>query len=111
MKKIAVIIALCSVAACTAPPSSPEESAARKAAASELVAKRCAAYAGGYDSVTQLRKDANKSMATARALGASDELIKKAKVDTNNAFGMAEAFTSRQEACNQMIGELAWAQG
>jgi len=50
-------------------------------------------------------------MATARALGASEELIKKAKVDTNNAFGMAEVFTSRQEACNQMIGELAWAQG
>ena len=96
------------LAACASPPASPEESYARRAAAAELVAKRCAGYAGGYDAVRELKKDASKNVATARELGADNTMIDKARTDVDGVFAMAEAFTSRQEACNQMIGELAW---
>lgn len=94
--------------ACAAPPASPEEGYARRAAAAELVARRCAGYAGGYDAVRELKKDATKNIATARALGADDAMIDKARTDVEGVFGIAEAFSNRQQACNQMIGELAW---
>jgi hypothetical protein len=96
--------------ACAAPPASPQEGYARRAAAAELVAKQCAGFAGGYDAVRELKKDASKNITTARGLGADDAMIEKARNDVLNVFAVAEAFTSRQEACNQMIGELAWVQ-
>ncbi len=98
------------LAACATPPASPEERYARRAAGAELIAKRCAGYAGGYGAVRELKKDANQNIATARELGADNAMIDKARTDVAGVFDMAEAFTSRQEACNQMIGELAWVQ-
>ncbi|VCU61594.1 hypothetical protein EPIB2_671 [Tritonibacter mobilis] len=76
--------------------------------AAELVAKQCAGFAGGYQAAKDLRSDANQQMVTARKLGATDADLQKARTDVRNAFGTMEAFTSRQEACNSMIGELAW---
>lgn len=96
------------LAACATPPSSPEEGYARRAAAAELVVKRCAGYVGGYGAIRELKKDANKNIATARELGADNTIIDKARLDVDGAFGMAEAFVGRAEACNQMVGELAW---
>lgn len=87
------------------------ESAARKAAAAELVAKQCAGYAGGYAGVKRLREDANKNITIARNLGATDAVLQKARMDTQSAFNTVAAFTSPQEACNSLIGELAWADG
>jgi PBP1b-binding outer membrane lipoprotein LpoB len=107
-----VIIAVSSLAflaGCVAPPSSPMEASARKAAAAELTAKRCAGYAGGYESVQKLRQDANKNIAIARSLGATDAVISKARTDVGTAFDMQVAFTDQQQACNAMVGELAWA--
>ena len=65
-------------------------------------------FAGGYQAAKDLRSDANQQMVTARKLGATDADLQKARTDVRNAFGTMEAFTSRQEACNSMIGELAW---
>lgn len=99
------------LAGCIEPPASPMEFAARKAAAAELTAKQCAGQAGGYDSVRKLRQDANQSVATARGLGATDATIAKARADVRTAFDMQVAFTDQQQACNAMVGELAWATG
>jgi hypothetical protein len=109
-KFVILAIPLAFLTACANPPASPEEGYARRAAAAELVAKQCAAYAGGYDAVRDLKKDASKNIATARELGADDALIAKARTDVDSVFSVAEAFTNRQQACNQMIGELAWVQ-
>ncbi len=106
---ILAVTSLTFLTACVAPPSSPMEAAARKAAAAELTAKQCAGYAGGYESVRKLRQDANKSIATARSLGATDVVITKARTDVRTAFDMQVAFTDQQQACNAMVGELAWA--
>lgn len=108
--KIIVVAACVGLAGCVAPPSSPQEAMARRAAAAELTAKRCAGYAGGYEAVRALRQDANKNITMARNMGATDELIQKARLDTQTAFDTAVAFTSIQDACNSMVGELAWAQ-
>lgn len=104
----AALGALSVLSACVAPPASPMEGAARKAMAAELVAKQCAGFAGGYQAAKDLRSDANRQMVIARNLGATDADLKKARMVVGNAFGTMEAFTSRQEACNSMIGELAW---
>ena len=109
IKVIAVVAAL-GLAGCVAPPSSPAEATARRAAAAELTAKRCAGYAGGYEAVRALRQDANKNIVIARNMGATDALIQKARTDVQTAFDTAVAFTTLQDACNSMIGELAWAQ-
>ncbi|MDB4091624.1 hypothetical protein N9563_01150 [bacterium] len=101
-------IPLALLTACANPPASPEEGYARRAAGAELVAKQCAGYAGGYDAVRELKKDASKNIATARELGADDAMIAKARSDVDGVFSIAEAFTNRQQACNQMIGQLAW---
>ena len=103
-------IPLALLTACSNPPASPEEGYARRAAAAEFVAKRCAAYTGGYGAVRDLKKDASKNITTARELGADDAMIAKARTDVEGAFSVAEAFTGRQQACNQLIGELAWVQ-
>lgn len=107
--RIIMIASLIGLAGCVAPPTSPMEATARKAAAAELVAKQCAGYAGGYESVRKLRQDANKNIALARNLGATDAVIQKARTDVQTAFSTQVAFTDQQQACNAMVGELAWA--
>lgn len=102
------LVAVLLLAACAAPPQSPMEKHARLAAGAELVAMQCAGYAGGYDSARSLRADANRNIQTARNLGATDGVISKARQDVQTTFSTAAAFTSQQEACNAMIGSLAW---
>ena len=103
-----VIIAIAGFSACAPVPSTPMDIAARRAAGAEITAKQCAGYAGGYEAVKDLRNDANRNMATAKQLGATSETIAQAKNDTQVRFDMLVAFTSTQEACNTMIGSLAW---
>jgi hypothetical protein len=101
-------VGLIGLSGCVEPPKSPMEAAARKAAAAELTAKQCAGYAGGYESVRKLREDANKNVTIARKLGATDAVLQKARTDVQTAFNTQVAFTTQQEACNAMVGELAW---
>jgi hypothetical protein len=105
----ALISLLFFLAACVEPPSSPMEKHARLAAGARLAAQQCAGYAGGYQSAVKLKEDANRNVTIARSLGATDTVLKKASTDVNNAFTTMAAFTSQQEACNSLVGNLAWA--
>tara|TARA_R110002096_G_scaffold385567_1_gene579440 strand:+ start:1320 stop:1703 length:384 start_codon:yes stop_codon:yes gene_type:complete len=105
---ILTAVTLVTLAGCVAPAASPMEAAARRAAGAEIVARQCAGYAGGYSSVKTLREDASKNVATARNLGATDAVIAKARNDMQTGFNTMVAFTTPQEACNKLIGELAW---
>jgi hypothetical protein len=84
------------------------EKHARLAAAAQLAGTSCAGYAGGYAGAKQLKQDANQNLTTARNLGATDAVLIKAKTDVHSAFSTAAAFTSQQEACNQLVGSIAW---
>ena len=106
----AIAITFC-LSACVQAPQTPMDIAARKAAGAELTAKQCAGYAGGYEAVKRLRDDANKNMAIAKQLGATDEVINSAKQSVTTAFDLTVAFTNKAEACNTMVGNLAWADG
>lgn len=106
----AIAITFC-LSACVQAPQTPMDIAARKAAGAELTAKQCAGYAGGYEAVKRLRDDANKNMAIAKQLGATDEVISSAKQSVTTAFDLTVAFTNKAEACNTMVGNLAWADG
>ena len=109
LKKIALSATFLSVlGACAAPPASPMEKHARLAAGAELAARQCAGALGGYDSVRQMKKDSSKNIAIAKKLGATQADIQKARADTNNTFSVAAAFTNQREACNALVGSLAW---
>lgn len=97
------------VTGCTQPPANPMERHARLAMAGKLVAKECAGYAGGYDSVRRIREEADRNIVAARNLGATDQDLKNAEVTVYSAFAGAQTWTSKEAACNDMIGELAWA--
>ena len=101
-------VALLGASACTPPPANQMERHARMAAAAELASQKCAGYAGGYESAQAMRADANRNISIARGLGATDAVIEKARRDVNNPFAMQVAFTNQQEACNSLIGNLAW---
>lgn len=108
-KKTPIVLALTIlVPACAEPPKSPMEKHARLAAAAAFVATNCAGYAGGYESARSLRKDADKNIQIARNLGATDGVLKKARQDVETTFITASAFTSHQEACNSLVGSVAW---
>ncbi len=112
IKKISILtIFTAALSGCVQPPQSPMEAHARRAAGAEIVAKNCAAFAGGFSAVKDLKASANQNIVTARKLGATDAVIETARQDVRTAFSTAETFTSRQEACNSLIGELAWVVG
>ncbi|MEM8577083.1 MAG: hypothetical protein AAGF60_04460 [Pseudomonadota bacterium] len=111
MKTLGRVAAFCAVlgaAGCVEPPSSPAQAAARKAAAAEFVARRCGGMAGGFTDAQALRKVANEQAVLSRSLGATDGMMVQARRDVETAFNTAAAFTSHQDACGSMMGELAW---
>jgi hypothetical protein len=105
---ISLIVSLIFLAGCVQPPASPMEKHARLAAAALFAGQNCAGYAGGYGAAKQMKKDANKNIVIARKLGATDAVLQKAKTDVQTAFSTQSAFTSHQEACNALVGSLAW---
>lgn len=109
MKQYFLIPVLLLSACAPQPPSSPMEQKARLAAAADFAAQNCAGYAGGYTGAQQMKRDANENLVAARQLGATDEVIKKAKTDVQTVFNTTVAFSNKQEACNQLISRVAWA--
>ena len=96
--------------ACAPPPPANEmERLARLAAAAELAAQRCPGQLGGYQGAVQARQDANRTIATARQLGATDAVIAKARSETRQAFDATVVWTDPNTACNQLVGSIAWA--
>ncbi|MGB7269365.1 MAG: hypothetical protein WBC90_07565 [Albidovulum sp.] len=109
MKKHVIAIAItCTVSGCVEPPKSPMEAQARLAVAAEFAAQNCGGFVGGYDGAKKMKEDANRSIVTAKNLGATAEVFAKAKTDVQTGFNTAAAFTTRQEACNALISQVAW---
>lgn len=109
ISKFAVLALTVTLAGCAvAPPSSPMEQRARLAAGAELAVQQCGGYTGGYAGAQQMKQDANANIVAARKLGATDEVLAKAKKDVETGFNNAAIFTNRQEACNQLVSQLAW---
>jgi hypothetical protein len=112
MRHTMMLVALVGLTGCAVePPASPMEKYARLAAAARVSAENCGGYVGGYASAQQLRDDANMNVAKARQLGATDAVLAKARSDVLNAFNTALVFTTPQDACSQLISELAWHSG
>lgn len=84
---------------------------ARLAAAAELAAQRCPAQLGGYQGAAQARQDADKNMAIARQMGATDADLDKARRDMRQGLDAQTVWTTPQDACNSLVGQLAWATG
>lgn len=108
MLSIAALTVVTLVSGCVEPPKNPMEAHARRAAGAELAATQCGAYVGGYESAKELKADANQNLIAAQKMGATPEVIKKAKNDVQSAFNTQSAFTNKQEACNAIVSQLAW---
>lgn len=110
-RTILVSVCIAALSACVAPPSSEMERQARQAAAAEYAALNCASAVGGFSAARELRKEANQRVVGARALGATDAVILKARQDVAQSVSTAAAFTTQREACNSLISQLAWSMG
>lgn len=112
MKALLLVVAAIAVTACASPPpANPMERHARLAAGAELAAQRCPGQLGGYQSAVQARQDANRNIAIARQLGATDEDIEKERRVIRQSFEAQAVWTTPLEACNSLVGSLAWATG
>ena len=111
MVKFLAVSVLLFTAACPSPPASEMERRARLAAAGELSVKQCAGFVGGYEAARAVKADANTNVIAARSLGATDADIEKARSDVRSTFHTTAAFSSIPEACNSLVGSLAWATG
>lgn len=101
---LVVLLAGCEVP----PPENEMQRRARMAAAAEITARQCAGYAGGYSAARDLRRDANRHVTLARQLGATDADMADGSKVAQMAFDNAVIWLGQQEACNQMVSQLAW---
>ena len=109
MNKITFLCPLVFVlAGCVQPPATPAEKAARQWAGAELAATKCAGYIGGFSAAKDMRNEAKKDLVEARELGATDELLAKAKTDVNSAATTSEILIGVRETCNQLVSQLAY---
>lgn len=105
---LAALAATLSLASCATGPSTPQEAYLNRYAAAETVAMNCGAY-GGYSSVVQMKADADSNLGQARALGATDKDVQKARNNINGRFFAMAALTNPPQACAAMLNNLAWA--
>ena len=90
------------------PAETPMEAYLNRHAAAEAIARNCPAY-GGYGAVTAMRADAEQNLSRARALGATDADIQKARERMNGNLMSAVILVGPIEACNAFVNQLAWA--
>ena len=93
-------------AACSTTPTTPLDAYLNRYAGAESVLTYCPAY-GGYSSVAMMTDDAQKNLAQAKALGATDKDIAQARSRVSGVFVVAGALTSPVQACSAMINNLA----
>ncbi|WP_312367018.1 hypothetical protein [Ensifer sp.] len=98
-----------SLAGCnTTPAATPMEAYLNRYAGAEAVAMNCPAY-GGYGSVSQMRADAQANLAKAKALGASDADVAKARQKVSGNLAGATVLVGPIQACSTFMNGLAWA--
>jgi len=108
MKKQCIALAtIFSLAGCASTPSTPMEAHLNRYAGAEAVAMNCPAY-GGYGSVAQMRADAKANLAKAKALGATEADIAKARQRVNSNLMGATVLVGPLEACSAFVNRLAW---
>lgn len=111
-KPLLTVLAISLTAACAPPPpASLMDRHARLAAAAELASRQCAGYAGGYQGAAAMRADADRNLVIARDLGATPADLDRARTDAQNAFNGAVIWGGIAEACNALVGEIAWNAG
>lgn len=103
------LVSLLSFTGCAAPPSSPAEKFARIGVGAEVAVQRCSAYVGGYDAAKAMKADSAKSLEAARKLGATPEMITKARSDVSGTLQGAVIMIGEREACSQFLTSLAFA--
>jgi hypothetical protein len=106
-KTYGVLLGAMLVAGCQTSYTATEKYLNRYAGA-EAVAVNCPAY-GGYGSVATMRADADKNLAQARALGATDADIQKARQRVNGNLTAAIFMVGPPQACSSFVNQLAWA--
>ncbi|MDX0834006.1 hypothetical protein GOD82_29765 [Sinorhizobium medicae] len=97
-----------SLAGCATTPATPMEAHLNRYAGAEAVAMNCPAY-GGYGSVAQMRADAQKNLARAKALGATEADVAKARQRVNSNLMGATVLVGPIQACSAFVNSLAWA--
>lgn len=107
-KMTGAVLAMAALAGCATTPATPMEARLNRYAGAQVVAMNCGA-AGGYASIATMRADAEKNLAEARALGATDADIAKATQRVNGNFMGAVVLVGDYQACNSFINNLAWA--
>jgi hypothetical protein len=93
---------------CVSTPQTPMEVYLNRYAGAQAAAMNCPAY-GGYSSIAAMKSDAETNLARARALGATDKDLQKARQNATGALSGAIILVGPLEACNSFIGGLAWA--
>lgn len=106
-RRFAAFAATALLASCASAPKTPMEAYLNRYAAAETVALNCPAY-GGYGNVSAMRADAQANLAHARALGATEMDIKKARNRVNGNFFAAAALTNQWQACSALLNSIAW---
>ncbi len=96
-----------SLAGCATTPATPMEAHLNRYAGAEAVAMNCPAY-GGYGSVAAMRADAQKNLARAKALGATEADVTKARQRVSGNLMGATVLVGPIQACSAFVNNLAW---
>jgi hypothetical protein len=107
LKKLTIVVAALALAGCATTSYSPMERHLNRYAGAEVAAMQCPAY-GGYGSVAAMRSDAEKNLAQARALGATETDVQKARQRLNGNLMTATVLVGPVQACSALINNLAW---
>lgn len=106
-KLLGVLCAVVLLTACQTTSYTATEKHLNRYAGAEVVAAQCPAY-GGYGSVAAMRNDAQKNLAQARAKGATEADVKKARERLMSQFSGMVFLVGPVQACSSMINSLAW---
>jgi hypothetical protein len=108
MKGKSILIALGALAGCATAPATPMDAYLNRYAMSESALTHCPAW-GGYSSVAAMNSDAQKNLAQAKALGATEKDMQKARARIGATFTTVYALTNQGQACSALINSLAQA--
>lgn len=106
-KAILAIAGTALLASCQTASFTAKEKHLNRYAGAEVAAIQCPAY-GGYGSVATMREDAQKNLASAKALGATEADIQAARQRLNGNFNGMVILVGPIQACNSIINQLAW---
>lgn len=101
------LAAVIPLAACQTTSFTAKEKHLNRYAGAEVAATQCPAY-GGYGSVAAMRVDAQKNLASAKALGATEADVQQARQRLNSNFSGMVVLAGPLQACNAIINQLAW---